>query len=215
MKPAWARLLTSAATLALLAATGPCAAAPEDAAAATPAAPLKSPSAFGSIADPAARSAAIFTEAARVIQSPRCLNCHPSVRNPTQGDDLHAHVPFMQAGVQGHGLKAMRCTSCHQAANVSTQGAAIASIPGHPHWGLAPASMAWQGKTMGEICQQLKDPSRNGGRSLAQIHEHMATDSLVGWAWHPGEKRTPAPGTQEELGRLVQAWIATGAACPG
>jgi len=32
--------------------------------------------------------------------------------------------------------------------------------------------MAWQGKGVSEICQQLKDPQRNGGRSLELLHEH-------------------------------------------
>jgi hypothetical protein len=40
--------------------------------------------------------------------------------------------------------------------------------------------LAWQGKTVSEICQQLKDPQRNGGRSLELLHEHLAEDDLVG-----------------------------------
>ena len=42
----------------------------------------------------------------------------------------------------------------------------------------------------------------------------MANDSLVGWAWAPGFGRAPAPGTQKELGALLEAWIKTGAVCP-
>jgi len=74
--------------------------------------------------------------------------------------------------------------------------------------------MSWQGKTLGEICRQIKDRARNGGRSLADIRTHMATDRLVGWAWRPGEGRKPAPGTQAEFGTLIEAWISTGAHCP-
>lgn len=176
---------------------------------------LKPVSAFSAIVDREARSSALFTEAAKVIRSPRCLNCHPAARSPTQGEDLHRHEPFMNALDEGHGPRGLQCMACHQASNVSTQGAAIRSIPGHEHWGLAPASMAWQGKTLAEVCQQLKDPSRNGGRSLEKIREHMGTDGLVGWAWHPGEGRTPAPGSQAEFGALIAAWIETGAFCPG
>ena len=175
---------------------------------------LKPPSAFDSITDRKERSAAIFNEAAKVIMSPRCVNCHPNGRSPTQGEDLHRHVPFMDARAGGHGPSGLHCVACHQAKNVSTQGAGIRSIPGHGHWSLAPASMAWQGKTLKEVCEQLKDPARNGGRNLAKIREHMATDGLVGWAWHPGEGRTPAPGTQAEFGALITAWIRTGAFCP-
>ena len=177
-------------------------------------APLKPVAAFSSIRDERARSVALLTEAARVIQSPRCLNCHPVNRQPTQGDDLHAHVPLMYAGPGDHGVAGLQCKSCHGDANFATLASSIASIPGHSHWGLAPASMAWQGKSLREICLQLKDGTRNGGRSLSQIREHMAKDSLVGWAWHPGEGRSPAPGTQAQFGALIRAWIVTGAHCP-
>ena len=170
---------------------------------------LKPPSYFATISDRAARSAALFTEAGKVIESARCLNCHPVTRRPTQGDDLHAHVPPMQEGVSGS-----PCSSCHGGSTVATLASSIESIPGHPRWSLAPVSMAWQGKSLSEICEQIKDPARNGGRSLATIQEHMATDSLVGWAWHPGSGRAPAPGTQKEFGALIKAWISTGAQCP-
>ena len=175
---------------------------------------LKPVAAFSTIRDERARSVALLTEAARVIQSPRCLNCHPVNRQPTQGDDLHAHVPLMYGGPGDHGVAGLQCKSCHGDANFATLASSIASIPGHSHWGLAPASMAWQGKSLREICLQLKDATRNGGRSLSQIREHMAKDSLVGWAWHPGVGRSPAPGTQAQLGALIQAWIVTGAHCP-
>jgi hypothetical protein len=42
----------------------------------------------------------------------------------------------------------------------------------------------------------------------------MAEDSLVGWGWHPGAGRAPAPGTQAEFGALIKAWADSGAACP-
>ena len=175
---------------------------------------LKPVAAFSTIRDERARSVALLTEAARVIQSPRCLNCHPVNRQPTQGDDLHAHLPLMYAGPGDHGVAGLQCKSCHGDANFATLASSIASIPGHSHWGLAPASMAWQRKSLREICLQLKDGTRNGGRSLSQIREHMAKDSLVGWAWHPGEGRSPAPGTQAQFGALIRAWIVTGAHCP-
>ncbi|HEU5274450.1 MAG TPA: Isoquinoline 1-oxidoreductase subunit, partial [Xanthobacteraceae bacterium] len=74
--------------------------------------------------------------------------------------------------------------------------------------------MAWEGKSVGEICRQIKDKDRNGGRDLAALHEHLASDDLVAYGWHPGKGRAPAPGTQQQLGELVQAWIDSGAACP-
>ena len=179
-----------------------------------PAASLKSAADFASIQDPAARSLALFTEAGKVINSPRCMNCHPVQRVPTQGDDRHPHNPPMVGGQSGHGPPGLPCLSCHGPANVPTLGQDIKSIPGDPKWALAPVEMAWQGKSLGAICAQIKDPARNGGKTLAQLHHHMAQDHLVGWGWNPGEGRKPAPGTQAQFGELIQAWIDTGAKCP-
>lgn len=173
---------------------------------------LKPAASFNSIADKNARSVALFQEAGKVITHPRCANCHP-VDRPTQGDDRHPHMPAVSCGEEGFG-EGLRCASCHTAKNVWVGGTHIVTIPGNPKWALAPASMAWQGKTLGETCAQLKDPARNGGKTLAQIQEHIAGDQLVAWGWDPGLGRTPAPGTQAQLGELFQAWIDTGAKCP-
>ncbi|TFW29374.1 Isoquinoline 1-oxidoreductase subunit [Duganella callida] len=178
------------------------------------AAPLKAPAEFQNIQDKNARSVALFVEAGKVINSPRCMNCHPALRAPTQGDDRHPHVPPIAAGESGMGKPGLFCMACHQTRTVALSGTAFPSIPGHEHWMLAPESMAWQGKTLGQICEQIKDTKRNGGRDLKQITEHMGKDTLVGWAWHPGPGRTPAPGTQEVFGQLIQAWIDNGAQCP-
>lgn len=170
---------------------------------------LKPPSAFDGIKDGPARSAAMFQEAGRVLTSPRCLNCHPSDNSPRQGEDLHVHQPPVQRGAGGMGVAGMRCNTCHGAANFDPGG-----VPGNPKWMLAPIEMAWVGKSLGEICEQLKDPKRNGGKTLAQIVEHNAHDELVAYGWAPGGARTPAPGTQAEFGALMRAWADTGAHCP-
>jgi hypothetical protein len=170
---------------------------------------LRAPEPFASIANQAERSRALFVEAGRVIQHPRCLNCHPVGERPTQGNDSHPHSPLVVRGPDDKGAIAMRCTTCHQDANYAPSG-----VPGHPMWHVAPRSMAWQTKSLGQICEQIKDPRRNGGKTLAAIQEHMAHDSLVGWGWNPGGNREPAPGTQAQLGALIAAWIESGAACP-
>lgn len=175
---------------------------------------LLTAAAFDRIADERERSVALFNEAAKVIMGPRCMNCHPATRRPTQGDDLHAHMPPIHAGEKGLGVAGLGCASCHRSGNTTLVGSRIASVPGAEHWLLAPASMAWQGLTTGEICRQLKDPARNGGRSPAEIHKHVSTDHLVAWAWHPGEGRRPAAGSQDVFGALIEAWVETGAQCP-
>ena len=139
------------------------------------AAPLKSPRDFAGIPDPSDRSRALFVEMGKVLQSPRCQNCHPVGTRPTQGDDMHAHLPLVVRGTDDQGAIAMRCATCHQAANFQPAG-----VPGAPKWHMAPVAMAWQGKSLGQICEQIKDPARNGKRTLAQLHDHMAHDALVG-----------------------------------
>ena len=170
---------------------------------------LASVESFASIGDPAARSAAIFTELGKVLTHPRCLNCHPAGDRPRQGDMARLHQPPVERGVDGYGLPAMRCPTCHLQANVDTAG-----VPGNPIWHLAPRDMGWEGKTLREICIQIKDPARNGNRSVDALIEHIGEDHLVGWAWAPGYGRQPAPGTQKQAGALVEAWVKTGAECP-
>jgi len=170
---------------------------------------LATPESFAAIADTTARSAALFTELGKVLTNPRCVNCHPAGDRPHQGELGRRHQPPVERGADGFGLPAMRCPICHQAANFDP-----GRVPGNPHWHLAPLEMAWEGKSLREICGQIKDPARNGGRSLEEIAHHIGTDSLVGWAWAPGFGRQPAPGTQAEAAALVDAWVKTGAACP-
>jgi hypothetical protein len=115
----------------------------------------------------------------------------------------------VERGADGFGLPALRCQICHLDANFDPAG-----VPGNPIWHLAPREMGWEGKTLAEICVQIKDPARNGNRSLEELVEHIGTDHLVGWAWAPGRDREAAPGTQKEAGALVEAWVQTGAVCP-
>src|SRR5271166_2248154 len=90
---------------------------------------LRPPSAFASIADRNARSRELFSEVAKVLTSPRCMNCHPAGDRPTQGNDLHPHEPpaWRAAGV---------CQTCHTSRNYTLmERASYRSIPGHPRWG--------------------------------------------------------------------------------
>src|SRR5215510_13069202 len=159
---------------------------------------LRPPAQFASIADRVQRSQALFAEASRVLTHARCVNCHPPDEMPRQGDGHALHDPPVLRGPADRGIPALGCETCHQDRN-----AELARVPGAPNWHLAPAQMVWLGKSAAAICAQIKDPARNGGKTLAQIQDHMAHDALVGWAWRPGADRAPAPGTQAELGALV------------
>lgn len=170
---------------------------------------LRPVSAFASIADQRARALALFEEAGKVLQHPRCVNCHPAGNRPSQTDGMRPHRPHVVRGADGHGAVGMRCDTCHGKANFDP-----ARVPGEPQWHLAPASMAWEGRSLGQICEQIKDPARNGGKDMAALLHHMAQDGLVGWAWSPGSGRAPAPGTQAGFGELLRAWADAGAHCP-
>lgn len=170
---------------------------------------LKQASDFDSITDKNQRSLAIYAEMTKVLMHPRCLNCHPAGETPTQGDAMIPHQPHVVRGDGDIGAPGMYCNTCHHDTNYDPAG-----VPGNPKWHTAPIEMAWQGKTPGEICAQIKDPARNGGMSLDDLVKHNGEDSLVGWGWDPGKGRSPAPGTQKQFGELTRAWVDTGAACP-
>ncbi|MGF1508541.1 MAG: Isoquinoline 1-oxidoreductase subunit [Myxococcota bacterium] len=172
---------------------------------------LKNAAFYRQISDDDTRAVALFEEAGKVLLHPRCVNCHPATSSPLQTDAQYVHRPPVQRGSEGRGIAGMKCSTCHFAENVPT---GERSVPGHPHWHLAPASMAWEDQSLADICAQLKDLERNGERTLQDITSHMATDGLVGWGWNPGRGRASVPGTQEIFGGLIRAWVEAGAACP-
>jgi hypothetical protein len=164
---------------------------------------------FAGIANAKAHSLALFAEIGKVLTSPRCMNCHAANDRPRQGDSGRLHQPPVFRGPDGLGLPAMRCPICHLATNFDP-----ARMPGNKPWLMAPSEMTWEGKTISQICVQMRDPKLNGGKSLADLVHHIGDDKLVGWGWNPGIGRTPAPGTQEQAKALVQTWVDTGAECP-
>jgi hypothetical protein len=155
------------------------------------------------------RSLAAYAEMAKVLTHPRCVNCHPKGDVPLQGDAMRPHEPPVIRGADNFGAIGMRCTTCHQEQNVDA-----ARLPGAPRWHLAPIEMAWEGVSVGDICRQIKDKERNGGKSLEELVTHNGDDELVGWGWKPDKGRPPAPGTQKLFGELTAYWVKTGAACP-
>ena len=167
---------------------------------------LRSPADFAHIADPDERALALFAEVGKVILHPRCVNCHPDGDRPLQSDGL-PHQPLVVRGSEGRGAPGLPCASCHGSENFQ-------GVPGSPDWHLAPLQMAWVGKSLGQICQQIKDPQRNGGKSMAQLADHMANDHLVAYGWNPPENLAPVPGNQALFAELFQAWIDAGARCP-
>jgi hypothetical protein len=99
---------------------------------------LRPAESFTNIADTQARAIALFEEAGKVLQHPRCMNCHPAGERPRQTDLRRLHQPLVVRGKDGHGAPGMACATCHGGANFDPS-----RVPGDPHWALAPASMAW------------------------------------------------------------------------
>ena len=149
-----------------------------------------------------------FDDVASVLRSPRCLNCHPTGNVPRQTDGRLPHFPAVARGADGHGLIGMRCNACHQNENQ------LNGVPGARHWSLAPRSMAWAGLNDHDLAEQLKDPERNGHRTLEQMIEHVSTEGLVLWAWIPGGTRTAPPLTHEQFVQRFKDWVAAGAPSP-
>lgn len=149
-----------------------------------------------------------------VVTHKRCMNCHPSGDKPRQGEDSHLHNFNVQRGPDNHGVAALQCSTCHQRANNDYSG-----VPGAPHWGLAPKSMAWEGLSRPEIARLMLDPTRNGGKSLDEIVKHMTEDELVLWAFEPGvdnegKPREKPPVSEAEFIAAVKAWADGGAVIP-
>jgi hypothetical protein len=160
--------------------------------------------------DASARAA--FLEVYRVLMHPRCMNCHPSGDMPLQGDDSHVHLQNVKRGEDGKGKYALKCANCHQDTNLPGENLP----PGNPTWQLPRKDMplVFQGKSPRELADQLKDPKRNGGRTLEQLLEHVTHDKLVQWGWEPGDGRTKPLLSHDEFAQKFREWVDKGAASP-
>jgi hypothetical protein len=153
-----------------------------------------------------------FRAVTSVLMSPRCVNCHIAGDAPLQGDDGHTHIMRIKRGADGRGTPAVQCRTCHQ----TTNSAALHGPPGVDGWRLPPREtpMAWHGVSPGALCRNLKTPSMTGGRSLAQLAEHVNDDRLVKWAWEPGPGRSVPPMPHVAFVEAFRTWVQAGAPCP-
>ena len=151
-----------------------------------------------------------------VFSHPRCADCHVADDRPRWSGahygGTRVHGFNVQGGADGSGFgnPGLRCTTCHFASNST----ALHGPPGAENWRLAPVEMVWFGKTSAEVCAQIKDSTRNGGRSLQDVAMHVRDDHLVAWGWAPGADREPAPGSAEETYKAIENWMSAGAPCP-
>ena len=150
-----------------------------------------------------------------VLQSPRCVNCHPTGDAPLQGDDGHVHLQFVQRGPEGRGATGLACATCHARANPPDSYGAHMPPGVSTEWRLPPPEhkMVFAGLNSRMLCEQLKDAKRNGGKDMAALLHHVADDPLVLWGWSPGFGRKPVPVPHAEFVRAFKAWADAGAPC--
>lgn len=152
-----------------------------------------------------------------VTSHPRCANCHVGADNipmwsgPSYGQ-ARPHGMNVNAGDSRIGVEYVQCSACHayrDGANDLPHAAPQVAM----NWQLAPVEAEWFGKSSVEICNQLRDPDRNGGRDFNEIASHLDHDLILHWAWSPGGTRAPAPYSLQEHVNDILAWGVAGYPC--
>ena len=155
-----------------------------------------------------------FNTVQKVLQHPRCQNCHIPGDAPLQLDDSRVHAQNVQRGPNGLGARGTSCATCHSTENPpASYGEHMP--PGAPDWRLPSAAhkMVFIGMSGGALCRQLKNREENGGRDLAALREHLDS-KLVLWGWDPGVGRKPVDISHEEFVAAFERWAKAGGPCP-
>ena len=151
---------------------------------------------FDAIGDTVARSAALFTEAGKVLTHARCVNCHPAGDRPRQGDVRRLHQPPVARGNDGFGLPAMRCPICHQAANFEP-----GRVPGNQVW--HPPRLKWLGRARRSGKFARRSRTRRGTAAARWMRSCTISAPITWWAG-PGCRApgvSPPPGHKARLAR--------------
>lgn len=159
-----------------------------------------------------------------VVSHPRCANCHvgpdniPMWSGPSYGE-TRPHGMFVSGGESRIGAEFVPCSTCHVTVEEG-QG-----HNGSPHmpprvaldWQLAPVAFQWFGRSSVEVCAQMSDPDRTGGRDWVELAEHLRDDAghggFVQWGFDPGGGREPAPYSLQAHIDDVLTWGAAGTPC--
>jgi len=178
---------------------------------------------------------AVWDKIYEIFSHPRCANCHvgpdnvPMWSGPEYGPTARPHGMHIAGGGDGRtGVEHIACSSCHTQPGSQLPHGPPGAPPGAPEWQLPPISMEWFGKSSAEICAQIKDPTRNGGRTIIpvdpehrslsplykSVSEHIEGDPLVAWGWDPGPGREKAPDSLADLIKFFEEWDKAGAPCP-
>lgn len=156
-----------------------------------------------------------FETVRKVLQHPRCQNCHIPGDAPLQFDEGRPHGQGVVRGPQGHGPAGLPCSTCHGEANPpASYGANVP--PGAHGWALPPPEMkmVFIGLSPARLCAVIKDPKQTKGRDLPAMLAHVSDDKLVRWGWDPGVGRAPVSVPHAEFVAAFKTWMEAGAPCP-
>lgn len=161
---------------------------------------------------------AAFDRIYEVTSHPRCSNCHVGADNrpmwsgPSYGR-TRPHGMNVNAGESRIGAEYVTCATCHAYREDGANDAPHMAPQVSMTWQLPPVEAEWFGRTSDEICAQLRDPERNGGRDYVEIAGHLEHDLILHWAWTPGGEREPAPYSLQEHVNDVLTWGVAGYPC--
>ena len=118
----------------------------------------------------------------RVLESPRCLNCHPAGDAPLQIDDGRPHAMNITRRSEKNGLtvRDLPPRQERRAARTSRRARRTGTCRRpRRRW----CSRAARRRSCARSSRIRRRPS---GRDLAALIEHVAHDPLVGWGWASG-----------------------------
>ncbi|MBA2544343.1 MAG: hypothetical protein H0V17_32170 [Deltaproteobacteria bacterium] len=162
-----------------------------------------------------ASGVAAFETVRAVLQHPRCQNCHPAGDAPLQGDEGRVHQMNVLRGPEGRGMAGAECTTCHGPANPSSN-YGLKIPPGVSegwHMPKPEEKLVFVGVAPRALCEQVKDPARNGGKDMAALRKHLDTP-LVLWGWSPGFGRAPVSTPYKTFIDAWELWAQAGTPCP-
>ena len=82
-------------------------------------------------------------------------------------------------------------------------------------WHMPPPELklVFVGVAPGALCEQIKDPARNGGKDMAALRTHLDSP-LVLWGWSPGFGGPPVSTPRDAFLGAWDIWARGGAPCP-
>jgi hypothetical protein len=168
------------------------------------------------VPDPRAEAVAAFATVQKVLQHPRCQNCHIPGDAPLQFDAGLPHMMAVVRGADGMGAAGLPCSTCHGEVNPPASFGPHAP-PGAPTWRLPSPDrkMVFINLSPAKLCATIKNRETNGGRDFDALIKHVAEDELVLWGWNPGGERAPVSVPHAEFVAKFKQWAAAGGPCPG